>query len=54
MNTKYSQSVLILSFTYVHPSMFTAAENQPDNFDEIFQGEALLAKYLKEKCWSEH
>ena len=31
-----------------------SGQNQPDNFEEIFQILAQLAKYLKEKCWSEH
>ena len=31
-----------------------SGQNQPDNFDEIFQVLAQLAKYLKEKCLSEH
>ena len=31
-----------------------SGQNQPDNFDEIFLLKAWLAKYLKEKCWSEH
>ena len=28
--------------------MLTAAQSQPDNFDEILQGKALLGKYLIE------
>ena len=31
-----------------------SGQNQPDNFEEIFQVLAQLAKYLKEKSWSEH
>ena len=29
-------------------------QNQPDNFDEIFQAKAELGKFLKEKCSSEY
>ena len=31
-----------------------SVQNQPDIFDRIFQALSRLAKYLKEKCSSEH
>ena len=31
-----------------------SGQNQPDNFDEIFQAKAELAKFLKEKCSLEY
>ena len=31
-----------------------SVQNQPDIFDHIFQDLSSLAKYLKEKCWSEY
>ena len=30
--------------------LLLSCQNQPDNFDEILQVSAQLAKYLKEKC----
>ena len=39
----------------VHLTIYThSRQKQTDNFEEIFQAKALLAKYLREKCWSEH
>ena len=34
----------------INPLMLMAANIQPDNFDEIFEGKAKLRKYLNEKC----
>ena len=43
-----------LSFTQWKPINAYSGQKQPDNFGEIFQTEAWLGTYLKEKCYSDH
>ena len=37
----------------LNPLMLATAQNQPDNFGDIFQAKEYLEKYLKEKYLSE-